>query len=447
MVDLWIDRLQDHCRFANQRHTWQLPRRLRIERAFTLERQGDRLQDYEFRFIRVLREGQIAVAYHAEQGAVSIIVPNDLDAFRHALCTDVEWFSFERYGQKAPQGRQRYRYAELSDKGRYQLGVIERFGSVPEAFDVLMNGYWRNVLLQLGGAPAERNVSLRDDFIATLRRRLRQPAGPMTFSTPEEEDRLAREAIRAGRKVQREQRYITYRALCRMWVKVIQEFEKQYPSLDATEDNAFYRDTQHLNNSIKRLCQREILYQGREWQCRRCFNRNWVTIERIARTLECEVCRSQEPAPVSGDWHFRPNDFVIEAYRDHGVEAVIYGLFRLWDRARNSFYFVPSMKLWEDYPEQPNARSVEVDALAVVDATLYLCEAKNSGGLSAREEAKLISAAQRVRPDVLFLVTMDEDTKRMTADRIALQTKLGSDVHVEVMGFVPEALRRDPILP
>jgi hypothetical protein len=41
MVDLWIDRLQDHCRFANQRHTWLLPRRLRIEKAFTLERQGD----------------------------------------------------------------------------------------------------------------------------------------------------------------------------------------------------------------------------------------------------------------------------------------------------------------------------------------------------------------------------------------------------------------------
>jgi hypothetical protein len=155
MIDLWIDRLHDHCRFANQRHTWLLPR-LRMEKAFKLERQGDRLQDYELNVIRVLREGRFAVAYNAEQRATSITVPNDLDAFRAALCNVAEWLPFERYRQNAPQGRQRYRYAELSDKGRYQLGVIERFGSVPEAFDILMNGYWRDVLLRLGATPAEK---------------------------------------------------------------------------------------------------------------------------------------------------------------------------------------------------------------------------------------------------------------------------------------------------
>jgi hypothetical protein len=150
---------------------------------------------------------------------------------------------------------------------------------------------------------------------------------------------------------------------------------------------------------------------------------------------------------VSGDWHFRPNDFVIEAYRDHGVEAVVYGLFRLWDQARDSFYFTPSMKLWEDYPEQPNAKPIEIDAIAVLDGLLYLCEAKNSGGLSASDKAKLVSAAHRIRPNVLLLVTMDEDPKKMTADRVALQAELGNDVRVEVMGFTPGALRRDPILP
>jgi len=148
MVDLRIDRLHDHCRYANQWHIWLLPHRLRIDRAFELERQGSRVQGYDLGAIRVLREGEIAVAYSADERAVCITVPDDLDAFRAALCSDAEWLPFERFRENAPHGRRRYRFAELSDKGRYQLGVIERFGSLPETFDVLMNGYWREELLR-----------------------------------------------------------------------------------------------------------------------------------------------------------------------------------------------------------------------------------------------------------------------------------------------------------
>jgi hypothetical protein len=103
-----------------------------------------------------------------------------------------------------------------------------------------------------------------------------------------------------------------------------------------------------------------------EWRCPRCFNQNWVIIDDLSRTLTCEVCRHKEAAPASNDWHFRANGFLIEAYRDHGVEAVIYGLFQLWERSQNSFYFVPSLNLWGDYPEKEGARRIEIDALAVV---------------------------------------------------------------------------------
>jgi hypothetical protein len=62
-----------------------------------------------------------------------------------------------------------------------------------------------------------------------------------------------------------------------------------------------------------------------------------------------------------------------------------------------------------DYP-----KNREIDALAVVDNELYLCEAKNSDGLSTQDKAKLVAAIERVRPDVLLLVCMDTDAKRMT---------------------------------
>ena len=150
---------------------------------------------------------------------------------------------------------------------------------------------------------------------------------------------------------------------------------------------------------------------------------------------------------MSQDWHFRANGFLIEAYRDHGVEAVLYGLFQLWRRAQKSFYFVPSLDLWNDYPERPGAVKIEVDALAVVDGMLYVCEAKNSGGLSTNDKAKLISATERIRPNSLLLVSMDTDTTRLAADATELRGSIAGDISVEVMGFQPGQLRRDPILP
>jgi hypothetical protein len=89
----------------------------------------------------------------------------------------------------------------------YQLGVIDRFASMTEAFDVLMNGYWRDMLLRLGAVPAEKNAGLRDQFVTRLRRRLGQPQGALSFNTSEDIEKLAREAVRIGRQLQREERY------------------------------------------------------------------------------------------------------------------------------------------------------------------------------------------------------------------------------------------------
>ncbi len=446
IIDLTIDRLNDHCRYANTRHIWQLPRRLRLERAFKLERQGDTGAIIGEDFIRVLRSGMLAVAAEVERKPTALTIPDDIDAFRTGLCAEREWLPFERNRMNAPQARARYRYAEPSDKGRYLLGVLGRFATLPDAFAVLMSGYWRTVLLQLGAVPAEKNVALREELLRTLRKRLRRPRGELNFSTDDELQRLAREAIRFGRKVQHDDRHVRYRWLLRLWVETLHRFSAQHPAVDK-DDEQFYRDTHHLDRSLQHLCQTEILFQGREWQCRRCFNRNWVTIAGISSTLKCDVCGRPEAAPVSGDWHFRGNDFVIGFYREHGGEAVIFALWQLSERARDSFYFAPSMKLWQDYPEVPDVRPIEIDALMVVDGRLYLCEAKSSAALDDNEIEKLISAATRIRPDVVLIACMEENGAGLNRAMQALRQRLPKGIEVEVLVFRHGALEDDPILP
>ena len=108
-----------------------------------------------------------------EQRSIAVTIPDDIDAFRTGLTIDTEWSPFER-SKDSPRGWRRYAYAEPSDKGRYLLAVLERFETLPDAFAVLMNGYWRDVLISLGAVPVEKNTGLRGDLISTLRKRLRR---------------------------------------------------------------------------------------------------------------------------------------------------------------------------------------------------------------------------------------------------------------------------------
>ncbi|MEQ1714257.1 MAG: hypothetical protein ABL908_23045, partial [Hyphomicrobium sp.] len=145
MVDVTAERHTDHCRYVNQRHAWTLPRRLRFERMFTVERDGER-DDYEGRFIRPMRSGAMGMALTVAVTRAAVIAPEDLEAFQGALCNDVEWMPFERFKDKPPRAQPRFAYAALSDKGRYLLGVLALFETLPDAFEVLMDGYWRDVL-------------------------------------------------------------------------------------------------------------------------------------------------------------------------------------------------------------------------------------------------------------------------------------------------------------
>jgi len=204
---------------------------------------------------------------------------------------------------------------------------------------------------------------------------------------------------------------------------------------------------EHLDRSIQYLCQREVLFQGREWRCPACYNRNWVAIGELAKTLTCSICGHEEPAPVSGNWQFKANPFVIEAYRDHGTEAVLWALWRLWERSRRSYYFAPSLKLWVKYPEgSTRCSDAEVDAIAVVDGMVYLVEAKSAGGLGENERAQLVLAAERIRPDVLLVAAMEEESESLKRDVEQIKAELHAGIDVELLTFEAKQLERAPFL-
>src|SRR5262245_11806983 len=387
----------------NSPHTWALPRRLRLERAFELEREPDDVwRDHDAKFIRPMQTGALGLALNLQIQNAVVTTPDDLDAIERAICNDREWLAFDRRHENAPHGRPRFRRAEVSDKGRYLLGVLQLFESLPDAFNVLMDGFWHDVLHNLGASPIDKRTDLPELLIKTLRRRLNRPVRTLAFDTQEREQRLAREALRIARSYRREQRYCRYDQLKQQWSTIVDNYLSQNPRPD-NDDEPYYRDEQRLDRSIQHVCQCEVLFQGREWQCRRCFNRNWLGVDALGRTMTCEVCGRTDPAPVSGEWHFRINPFVLEAYAEHGTEAAVWALWLLSQRAQYSFYFAPSLKLWLTPPstvDQPC--DAEIDAVAVVDGLTYVVEATTSKGLDSDEIERLSIVTDRIRPDVML---------------------------------------------
>src|SRR4029079_2501211 len=136
--------------------------------------------------------------------------------------------------------------------------------------------------------------------------------------------------MRAGRMIGRERRFLSYQNLLERWDTLVTNFIAVHQSTGDGDRDEDISDVRRLDQSIQYLCQSEVLFQGREWRCESCFNRNWVGINELTETMTCAGCGREEPAPVSGGWQFRGNPFIMEAYRDHGTEALIWALWRLW---------------------------------------------------------------------------------------------------------------------
>jgi hypothetical protein len=447
MVDLAIERSNDHSRYVNKRDIWLLPRRLHVERAITID--GEREQDHGLAdwALRTVRKGQVSLALDVSVRRAALVMPDDTEGVGAAICADYEWLPFDSHRKKAPTGRARFATYKISDKGRYLIGVLGLFGSVPIAFKVLCNAFWRDVLQQLGGVAAEKEKARADELITTLSKRLKQPKDSLSFTGQDQVERLAREAMRAGRMLGREVRQLDYGDLLAQWQAIAEEYLKAHPSAGSEDKDHQYRDPRWLDQSIQFVCAQGMLFQGYEWKCHDCYNRNWISIDALRREMACEVCRRTEPARVSGPWEFRANPFLIEAYRDHGTEPLVWAMAELAGRARNSFVFAPSLWLWKEYPRSSSKPDVEIDAVAICDGTVYMVEAKSSGGLTANEMAQLQLAAEHIRPNVVLLASIDTGESSMRRAAENFKKKLPNGIDVEVLVMSPNKSDRSPLLP
>lgn len=412
-LDCMIERPESHSKYDNAQDAWILPQRLRMTRAFVRGYQPSGATS-QICMPRTTRAGLIALFADQQASLPDIHVPSDQAVFRQALCGPRDWLPFSRSISRdvlpgiAVDMRP-------SDKGRYLMALLRMAGGIHGARAIFLSQFWSKQFESLGATPKVDEARL-DRVARTLRKRL--PNGIMDDSAWM---RVAKVVVSEARAERSPQRYLRHDAL----VKAFSEFREareDSPIDDVTDQHE--RDS--LDHSITYLCQREVLNQGHEWRCEQCFNNNWVSIDDLARTMTCEVCGREQPAPVSGPWKFKPNGFVVESIREHGALPMIWCLSKLADEARKTFYFLAGHELFFSAATADAGNpDAEIDILAVADGEVELCEVKSSAYDVDIE--KIASLALRVRPNRVLLAVMSPPSPTIDAKLNELKQRLAGN--------------------
>jgi hypothetical protein len=172
-----------------------------------------------------------------------------------------------------------------ADKGRYLTALLRLAGGIHRANEIFLGKFWQDQFEALGATPAVTEAR-RDQVTRTLQKRLRSGQ----IANDDDWSRIANVVLSEARAVRLDPRYFKFDDLALRF----EEFRNSYwtaheactPRSEWDED-----EKRSLSESVKYLCQREILHQGHEWRCGECYSNNWVGIDDLKCSMICEVPR------------------------------------------------------------------------------------------------------------------------------------------------------------
>mgnify|MGYP003874496283 FL=1 len=437
-VDLVIQRQGNGIRFTSEAQRWVLPKRLPIHGLFRSPYQDDPRRGVEY--ARTTRDGYLTLMGTMARELPPLSIPDESDAIRFGLEQSNNWPPLSR-SDRADNPSGPYGWTRPSDKGRYLTGTLTRFESLANASAFLLHEYWCGVFNELGGSIS---MGPADELVGLIKRRFRGGE----IASDEEWERLAGIVASEARKVRLPRRYIAFNRLQALLEPLLRAEADGLGGWEEADIEGRLQDARAtLVPSVQWLCSREILHQGYEWRCERCYHNNWNAVDNLKTSMSCEICGAEEPVPVDRPWQFKMNGFIQEALREHGLLALVWCIRKLADRAREGFLYLGPHDLYADYPDNPRRRGDnEADLICIVDGLVHLCEVKSSA--RSIDVASLVAVAQRIRPDKAVLAVMGATSPGLDAKCAELQELLvDTGIAVELLTLDDRDFDSDAFLP
>lgn len=351
IVELDIQRHNNLSRYSNVVDNWVLPRRRKIVKAFTNNLAkvtvGHRLAllptTENFPFDRSTNKEYL----------YKLSLPDDETFFRHLV---LDFFQYPQDDLRASIQKNSYQDLSISDKGQNLRGVISMFDSLSDAYEILTNKYWREVLRDGKEDSAKHLVfdcTKLDGFLPN--------------------DRPTRERL-----------------------------TKELHLSDIGKVSIFMKN--NLTDTLEYLVKTNVFYQVHQWRCQYCGHTNSRSFDGMKIKNSCEICSKEYFAPIDLEWTYQLNDFVYRSLTKHTGLPVLWTLGFLQERSTGSFWYLPEVDLYEkhDDPEKKN----EIDIICVLEGRCYAVEVKLSAFpfiTKAEDVDSFVKKIKLIQPDVAML--------------------------------------------
>lgn len=327
-------------------------------------------------------------------------------------------------------------YVRSSDKGRYARGVMGLFESLQKASYVFEHDFWRGVIESLSSPVASEHT--RDKVRNDLNR-----LGWDNLASPSGLELLVDEVVDAAGRIQRPIHYITFGGLLEKYRTYVATLEKDEKFLELGEADSSRSETSdeervpklaraNLREMLSEMTARKLFLHGAEIQCPRCLASLWYHVDDLKSVVICRGCRASVDLPAEVPWSYALNELVASAVRDHGVVPVIRTAFRLFERSRESFCFLPGIEIL-DYKTKPECQVCELDLVWIRDGEFGMAEVKRTPKKFAIGE-KLRMILDTALPDRYLLVSTSGSSEEMEAIRTSIQAQVNPRIPVAAWG-------------
>lgn len=353
-VELEIERQNSLSKYSNSVDVWQLPRRRNVPQAFTNA------------LSKVAKNGRLVVIPKGSgQGLLHDENPRPNVSYKLHLPSDETLFRslvIRVKGQDTNDLRSKlkivgYDDISISDKGQNLRGIISMFDRFQEAYELLTNSVWRNVLRKF----YRKDASTRDDFFGCV---------PNDFKF--------KERLIKRQNLKNIGQAVNYLKAC-------------------------------FDDTLEYLVEKKVMFQVHKWRCAFCGHSNVLSVDELKKKNSCSVCELEYFSPIDLEWRFKINSFVSDALCERHGLPVLWALGWLHKNChRGSFYYLPEVDLFQD-ANHPGERE-EIDILCVKEGLFCAIEVKKSATQLTRkpeEVDKFIQKIKILQPDVALLIFED----------------------------------------
>ena len=305
-----------------------------------------------------------------------------------------------------------YYLAEPSDKGKYLQGVLELFGNLTFAYEILRNPYWRTMFDVLS-----KNINAEQHAHEFIANKLKKEIGrsrPLTVDNSAAIGSIAKLLVNEAKKLDFKQKEFPFEEFTqeaeRRQEKYIEKMKSAGNQSEMDMANFGFRQ-EDVKIALAQLTQRNIVQIGINPHCPRCGLAQWYHVDDIGQHLTCQGCRIQFPLHPELTWHYRLNELIHAAHALHGTTPVILVLGQLLEESRTSFLFSPNLNLLtkpqDESPEELD-KAAEVDIACIQDGKFIIGEVKQSRRhFSAADFDTMAEIAERTKPKKVLFSCID----------------------------------------